>query len=104
MFRDDNHVPRTRVKTQDPEPYDGSDPAKLCAFLAQCKLIFRARPDDFEFDDIKITYAVSWLKGTAQHWYEPNLALDEHKLPDFAHNWHTFEETLKTTFREPVTD
>ena len=74
---------------------------KLRAFLAQCKLVFRARPDDFEFDNVKITYAISWLKGTAQHWYEPNLALDEHKLPDFACDWHTFEETLKTTFGEP---
>lgn len=92
---------RTRVKARDPDPYDGSDPSKLRAFLSQCKLVFRARPRDFDEDEVKITYAVSWLKGTAQRWYEPNLSLDEDELPDFALNWDDFEEALKTTFGEP---
>lgn len=52
-------------------------------------------------DQVKITYAVSWLKGTAQRWYEPNLALRERDLPDFALYWDDFEEALKTTFGEP---
>jgi len=89
------------VKTRDPEPYDGNDPAKLRAFLSQCKLVFRARPDDFDDDEVKITYAVSWLKGTAQRWYEPNLALDDDELPEYARDWDAFEEALKTTFGEP---
>ena len=92
---------RTHVKARDPDPYDGSDPMKLRAFLSQCKLVFRACPDDFDDDEVKITYAVSWLKGTAQRWYEPNLSLDEEELPDFALNWNDFEEALKTTFGEP---
>lgn len=58
-------------------------------------------PSDFHNDQVKITYAVSWLKGTAQHWYEPNLALDEVDLPDYALIWDDFEEVLKTTFGEP---
>jgi hypothetical protein len=94
-------APRSRVKTRDPDPYDGSDPAKLRAFISQCKLVFRARPRDFQDDIVKITYAVSWLKGTALRWYEPNLTLDEHQLPQYALDWDTFEETLKTTFGEP---
>ena len=81
--RDHGPAPRTRVKTKDPKPYDGNDPAKLRAFLSQCKLVFRARPDDFEDDEVKITYAVSWLKGTAQRWYEPNLALVDYDLPEY---------------------
>jgi hypothetical protein len=97
----DRHVPRTRVKTRDPDPYDGSDPSKLRAFLSQCKLVFRACPDDFDDDEVKITYAVSWLKGTAQRWYEPTLSLDDRDLPQFALQWDVFEETLKATFGEP---
>ena len=50
---------------------------------------------------MKITYAVSWLKGTTQRWYEPNLSLRDRDLPGFAHYWEEFEEVLKTTFREP---
>jgi len=32
--------PRSRVKTHDPDPYDGTDPSKLRAFLSQCRLAF----------------------------------------------------------------
>jgi Ty3 transposon capsid-like protein len=94
-------APRTRIKTREPDPYDGSDPAKLRAFLSQCKLVFRSRPNDFDDDQVKITYAVSWLKGTAQRWYEPNLSLDDDDLPEYALDWDAFEDALKTTFGEP---
>ena len=63
--------------------------------------MFRARPCDFQEDTVKITYAVSWLKGTALCWFEPNLALRDHELLHFAYNWEAFEETLKNTFGEP---
>ena len=92
---------RAKIKARDPDPYDGSDPTKLRAFLSQCKLVFQARPYDFDEDQVKITYAVSWLKGTAQRWYEPTLALADDDLPDYAINWDDFEEALKTTFGEP---
>ena len=92
---------RARIKARDPDTYDGSDPSKLRAFLSQCKLVFRARPHDFADDQVKITYAVSWLKGTAQRWYEPTLELHEDDLPDFAIFWDDFEEAMKTTFGEP---
>ena len=91
----------SRVKTRDPDPYDGTDPSKLRAFLSQCRLAFRSRPHDFTDDQIKITYAVSWLKGTALRWYEPNLTLPARALPRYATNWDAFEEALKSTFGEP---
>ena len=74
---------------------------KLCAFLSQCKLVFRACPDDFKHDEVKITYAVSWLKGTTQQWYEPNLTLKDFDLPEYAFCWSAFKEALKTTFGKP---
>jgi hypothetical protein len=67
----DHHAPQARVKTRDLDPYDDSDPSKRRAFLSQCKLVFRARPDDCEDDEARVTYAVSWPKGTTQRWYEP---------------------------------
>jgi len=93
--------PRARVKTRNPEPYDGSDPEKLRAFISQCRLAFRSRPNDFANDQIKITYAVSWLKGTALRWYEPTLDLPDDDLPDYATHWPAFVEALKATFGEP---
>ena len=92
---------RSRMKTCNPEPFDGSDPTKLRSFLSQCKMVFRSRPDDFRTDNFKIMYTVSWMKGTAQRWFEPNLELDDEDLPDFAVSWPDFEEALKTTFGEP---
>ena len=95
------HTPGTCVKTRDPDPYKRSDLSRLCVFLSQCKLVFQACPDDLEEDKVKITYAVSWLKGTALRWYEPNLLLHDHDLPQFTLHWDTFKETLQATFGEP---
>ena len=91
----------SRIKTHDPNPYDGTDPSKLRAFLSQCHLTFQSRPHDFTDDQIKITYAVSWLKGTALHWYKLNRTLPACALPCYTTNWDAFEEALKSTFREP---
>jgi hypothetical protein len=99
--RDRDEAPRHRVKTREPDAYDGTDPSKLRAFLSQCKLVFRSSPHAFADDQLKIMYAVSYLKGTAQRWFEPNLALDELDLPDHALTWHRFEEELTATFGEP---
>jgi len=44
------HVPRSHIKTWDPNPYDGLDPAKLHSFLSQCKLVFRSWPDEYRHD------------------------------------------------------
>ena len=99
--RDRDEAPRQRVKTREPDAYDGTDPSKLRAFLSQCKLVFRSSPHAFADDQLKIMYAVSYLKGTAQRWFEPNLALDELDLPDHALTWHRFEEELTAIFGEP---
>lgn len=50
---------------------------------------------------MKITYTISWLKGTAQRWYEPTLSINEFNLPEFTLDWDAFEEALKTMFSEP---
>ena len=94
-------APRSRVKMRDLDPYNGLDPSKLRAFLAQCRLVFRSRADEYCDDTLKIMYTVSWLSGTAQRWYEPNLTLDKEDLPDYALSWPRFEEALKLTFGKP---
>ena len=92
---------RQRVKAREPDPYDGTDPSKLRAFLSQCKLVFRSSPHAFANDELKIMYAVLYLKGTALRWFEPNLSLDEIDLPLHAYVWTSFEYELKSTFGEP---
>jgi len=63
----------TRSSLKNPDVFDGSDPSKLASFLNQCYLIFADRPQDYREDDDKFFYIISYLRGTAQKWFEPNL-------------------------------
>ena len=63
----------TRSSLKNPDVFDGSDPSKLASFLNQCYLIFADRPQDYSQDDDKILFIISYLRGTAQKWFEPNL-------------------------------
>ena len=63
----------TFARVQDPNPFDGSDTQKLQPFLTQCFLNFRDRPDVFTDDSAKVTYTLSYLKGTVLDWFEPSL-------------------------------
>jgi hypothetical protein len=94
-------APHSCVKTRDPDPYDGNDPTKLRSFISQCKLVFRTRPEEYRSDHLRIMYAVSWLKGTAQRWFELNLTLADHQLPAHARFWDDFENALTATFGKP---
>ena len=49
------------------------DTRKLQPFLVQCTLNFRNCPDAFSTDSAKVTFALSYLKGTALDWFEPSL-------------------------------
>ena len=59
------------------------------------QLVYEYWAYNFLDDQIKITYAVSWLKGTAFCWYEPNLDFPDDELSDHAIYWGAFEEALK---------
>ena len=62
-----------QTKVQEPDVFDGSDTHKLQPFLVQCTLNFRNRPDAFSTDSAKVTFALSYLKGTALDWFKPSL-------------------------------
>ena len=61
----------TKVRKLD--VFDGSDTCKLQPFLVQCTLNFRNHPDAFSTDSAKVTFALSYLKGTALDWFKPSL-------------------------------
>lgn len=62
-----------RNNVHDPDTFDGSDPNKLRTFLAQLELVFMARPRTYPDEPKKVTYAISYLRGTALQWFEPYL-------------------------------
>ena len=62
-----------QTKVQEPDVFDGLDTCKLQPFLVQCTLNFRNHPDAFSTDSAKVTFALSYLKGTALNWFKPLL-------------------------------
>ena len=53
-----------RTKVCEPDVFDGSNTHKLQPFLVRCTLNFHNHPDAFTSDSDKVTFALSYLKGT----------------------------------------
>jgi len=63
------HQSKTRILNI----FDGSDPHKLNHFLFQCRLFFHANPLQFSTNEEKINFALTYLFGIAQDWFEVAL-------------------------------
>src|SRR6266481_1380769 len=61
------------VKIWELDPFDGTDPHQLHTFLLQCSLNFKEHTDAFATDEVKVTYALSFLMGSAMDCFEPYL-------------------------------
>ena len=86
----------TRTKVRKPDVFDGTDTRKLQPFLVLCTLNFRDRPDAFSSDSAKVTFALSYLKGTALDWFEPSLTSGE--SPPWLDDYSEFIAELKNNF------
>jgi len=78
-----------------PDTFDGSDPHKLNHFLFQCQLFFHANPSQFSTDEEKINFAMTYLSGVAQDWFEVTLQQEDlgYAQP-WLFTWHLFVEEL----------
>ncbi|KAG6326388.1 hypothetical protein ID866_12701, partial [Astraeus odoratus] len=94
-----------RTKVHEPDTFNGMDLKKLHEFLIQCELNFHDRPQAFHSDVRGI--ALSFLKGIALSWFEPDL-LDTipGADPAWADNYSEFIIELTTNFgpHDPVGD
>ena len=88
------------TKIRKPDPFDGSDPEKLRTFLVQLNLVFRAEPESFRYDRDRVNYAISYLKGTALEWFEPDLLKEGHREPAWMSDWDEFKRILEDNFGE----
>ena len=88
---------RSTIKVRKPDPFDGSDPHKLQTFLTQLSIVFRSDRRSYANDETKVLYAISYLKGTALAWFEPDLH-DHRKDPDWLGDYDLFVETLEKNF------
>ena len=56
-----------------PDTFSSTKPDKLNNFLFQCRLYFHANPAQFDMDIAKINFAMTYLTGVAQDWFEVGL-------------------------------
>src|SRR3979490_2361094 len=85
------------TKVREPDTFDGSNSRKLQPFLVQCNLNLCDRPDAFSSDSVKVTYILSYLKGTALDWFKPTLSSDID--PSWIDDYSEFVSELKNNFR-----
>lgn len=93
-----------RLKVNPPEEFDGSSPKKLKSFLVGCNNAFRADPDTFLLHDKRVSYALSYLRGSAQRHFDTQLEDEEEDgfiPPDWLHDWTRFVEELRDMFGDP---
>jgi Ty3 transposon capsid-like protein len=90
-------VSKARTKVREPDPFDGSDTRKLQPFLVQCQLNFHDRPDAFASDKAKVTFTLSYLKGTVLDYFKPAL-MDPDENPVWSTDYSKFISELQTNF------
>jgi hypothetical protein len=89
----------TRTSSRAPDTFDGSDPSKFATFMLQIYLHIAERPQDFPTDDEKIFYVWSYLRRTAQQWFQPNIfAGGQVPIPHWDGNWELFIQELASNF------
>ena len=80
-----------------PDVFYGSNTCKLQPFLVQCTLNFHNHPDTFTSDSDKVTFALSYLKGTTLDWFK--LSLTSGKSLPWLNNYSNFIRELKNNFK-----
>jgi len=100
--------PKTSIKPRVPDTFDGSNPNKLEVFLFQCQMYLAVCSDDFPDDESKVTFVLSYLKGSPQDWFQSELnhAMTSQQLPDWFATYRTFMDELQRLFglRDLITD
>src|SRR6266481_3791377 len=86
-----------RVKIWEPDTFNGADLHQLRTFLLQCSLNFKECADTFSTDNVKVTYALLFLMGSAMDCFEPYLH-DPHNPPPWLSSYDLFREELESNF------
>ena len=87
------------TKAYIPDTFSSTEPDKLNNFLFQCHLYFHANPAQFDMDIAKINFAMTYLTGVAQDWFEVGLNQeDQGILQDWLSNWNLFVDELHWHF------
>jgi len=92
--------PKTLIKPRVPDTFEGSDPNKLEVFLFQCQMYLAVHSNDFPDDESKVTFILSYLKGSPQDWFQSELnhVMTSRQLHDWFATYWTFIDELQCLF------
>jgi hypothetical protein len=65
-----------KLDIRKPDPFNGRERTKWRPFVTDCMITFRAKPNTYDTDQTRVTFAASYLTGTAQSHYATMLAHD----------------------------
>ena len=105
-------MPRSKkrsVKPREPDVFDGTDPNKLDNYIFQLTLYLATVSDDFPDDNTRITFALSYLKGTPLDWFQSEMThalATGHTFPVWSTSIAAFLAELRRLFgpRDAVSD
>ena len=86
-------------KLNPPKTFTGTR-AEYQAFVLQLNLIFNSDPHRYQVYATTISYAVSFLSGSALEWFKPHVS--DTGIIEFE-IWNEFVTALKATFDDPDT-
>jgi hypothetical protein len=97
------------IKPRNPDVFDGTDPNKLDTFIFQLSMYVAGRSFDFPDEASRVTFALSYLKGTPLDWFQTELNHTMNhggKFPAWFTSYPKFVVELKRLFgpRDPVND
>ena len=83
-----------KIKVNKPKEFHGDNREETTSFLAQCQLVFTSDPSNFADHNLRINYAVSYLRGNAFKWYEAAIFKVKRSFTSF----DEFETLFLATF------
>ena len=87
------------TKAHIPNTFSGTEPDKLNNFLFQCHLHFCANLAQFNTDIAKINFAMTYLTGVVQDWFEVDLNQEDQSiLQNWLFDWNLFVDELHRHF------
>lgn len=107
-LQEEQATPRARkVKIRNPDTFDGNR-QKLQGFVSQLERYIRIYSDQFEYEEDKVLFASTYLRGTAERWFEPYLNEHLHKpktaqsqtTKDMFNDYSKFVTHLKRAFND----
>ena len=95
------------TKAHIPNTFSSTNPDKLNNFLFQCRLYFCANLVQFDTDIAKINFAMTYLTGVAQDWFEVGLDQEDQSIrQDWLSDWNLFVDELRRHFglSDPISE